>query len=194
LRGRAFPGEGFEKDGLADRDKTAARCPGDSEENEAIQAPGRTAHKGAEGEQGDRGDLVVFPAEQFGKPARHGDDNGVRNEIGGDGPGRFVVTADSEPRMWSSDTFTIEVSIISIRVGSMTVNAMRARLESCAAGSFCKHRRSTDMPISEGGLCPRPGRRRIFTGMRWSSTAIFTVKRCIKPSSLSYDIPACSKQ
>ena len=38
------------------------------------------------------------------------------------------MPAESEPRMWLSETFTIEVSMISISVGSITVKAMRPRL------------------------------------------------------------------
>ena len=33
------------------------------------------------------------------------------------------IPADREPRMWSRDTLTMDVSIISMRVGSMTVIA-----------------------------------------------------------------------
>ena len=38
------------------------------------------------------------------------------------------IPADSEPLMWFKDTFTIDVSMISISVGSMTVKAISPRL------------------------------------------------------------------
>ena len=77
---------------MADRDQPAAAdALEDPEEYEAVKAPGRAAHERAEGEQGDRGDLVIFSADKLGKPPGHRDHDGVGNKVGGDGPGGLIV-------------------------------------------------------------------------------------------------------
>ncbi len=86
-----MPREALQQDGLRDR---LQRAPGesleDAEEDQCPQAPGGAAEKGAEGEQADGDEQEALAPEEPAEPARHGDDDGIGGQVGGDDPGRLV--------------------------------------------------------------------------------------------------------
>ena len=82
-----FGGEGIEEDALAGGLEAAAGKPlEDAAGDEHGKADGEAAEGGSEGEDEDREEEVIAPAEAERYPAGDGEDDGVGGEVGGDDP------------------------------------------------------------------------------------------------------------
>jgi hypothetical protein len=62
----------------------------DPEQDETLEIPCGTTQERTDGEQRNGEKEIVFSSEEFTQPPGHGNDDCVRNEIGGDGPRRFI--------------------------------------------------------------------------------------------------------
>ncbi len=58
--------------------------------NEALDVPDKAAEQRTQGKKGHGENKVALPSEEPAEPAGHGDDDGVRCQIGRNGPSRFV--------------------------------------------------------------------------------------------------------
>ena len=93
-----FGSEGIGQDSaLAGLQPSAGRALADAEDDQQSQGVGEAATERENGESGDATHVEPLAANAVGDPAADGQHDGVRDQIGGQNPGGFVVTGAERP-------------------------------------------------------------------------------------------------